>query len=172
MVRIRNRIDTEQEKIYNSALKDLASGKISSIRATAEYYGLKYETLKDRKKGAGNRVEAHERQQNLTSQEEKAIVRWICKVDDWGWAPKVDYVKQIVLGFKRSHGPEVQNLKLGKNWITRFLNRHPQLASKFATRLDKQRVYASNPIILGHFFQKGFPFIQIITTEPISNNIL
>lgn len=162
MVRICNQIDTEQEKIYNSALKDLASGKISSIRAAAEYYGLKYETLRDRKKGAENRVEAHESQQNLTSQEEKAVVRWISKVDDWGWPPKVDYMKQIALGFMRSHGPEFQNLKLGKNWITRFLNRHPQLASKFATRLDKQRSYASNPIILRDFFHKVSLFIQII----------
>lgn len=43
-------------------LKDLASGKISSIRVVAEYYGLRYATLRDRKKGAESQTEAYESQ--------------------------------------------------------------------------------------------------------------
>jgi len=43
---------------------------------------------------------------------------------------------------------------LGKNWITRFLDRHPQLAGKFSTQIDWQRVFANNPIILRDYFNK------------------
>lgn len=97
-------------------------------------------------------MDAHEDQQNLTKAEEKVIVHWISRVDAYGWPAKLDYVRQMVLGFIRSHG--IRTPVLGHNWITHFLDRHPDLVSKFATRLDKQRSYASNSIILRDFFNK------------------
>ena len=45
---------------------------------------------------------------------------------------------------------------IGKNWISRFLDRHPILSIKFAIRIDRQRAYARNPrIINGHFTKLG-----------------
>ena len=43
---------------------------------------------------------------------------------------------------------------IGKNWITRFLNRHPILSIKFASRIDRQRAYAGNPRIINDHFTK------------------
>ncbi|KAF8241457.1 DDE-domain-containing protein, partial [Wilcoxina mikolae CBS 423.85] len=40
------------------------------------------------------------------------------------------------------------------NWITRFLNRHPILVARFASRKDRQRAYASNPHTIQTDFQK------------------
>ena len=152
MGRVRQRVDASREILFGSALEDLRTGKIGSIRAAAERYGLRYETLRDRKRGTANRALSHEDQQHLTNAEEKAIVAWIGRVDDYGWPPKIEYVKQIAAGFMRSHGKV--KVELGRNWITRFLDRHPSLAAKFATRLDKQRSYASNPLVLRDFFTK------------------
>lgn len=155
MGRLRQRVDKKREALFMAALKDLETGKEPSIRAAAERYGLKYETLRDRKRGAKNRVEAHEDQQNLTYSEEEAIKEWIAKVDGFGWPPRVEYVREMALGFIRSHG--IRNPKLGKNWMTQFLDRHPDLASRFTDRLDKQRAFASNPAILRDSFKKvGF----------------
>jgi hypothetical protein len=127
-------------------------GEKPSIRAAAEHYGLKYETLRDRKRGGKNRLESHEDQQNLTIAEEEAIKEWIGKVDGFGWPPRIEYVQHMALGFIRSHG--ICNPKLGGHWITRFLDRHPDLASRFTNRLDKQRAYANNPEVLLDFFKK------------------
>jgi len=113
---------------------------------------LGYETLRDRKRGTANRAQSHEDQQHLTNAEERVIVACIERVDDYGWPPKIEYVKQIAAGFMRSHGKA--RAKLGKNWITRFLDRHPSLAAKFATRLNKQHSYASNLLVLRDFFTK------------------
>ena len=156
MGRIHQRVNNSREGLFTSALEDLRSGKIGSIRAAAEKYGLKYETLRDRKWGSGNRIGGHEDQQHLTNTEEKAIVAWIGRVDDYGWPPKLDYVKQMAVGFIKSHGIQREEPKLGKNWITRFLDRHPSLTSKFATRLDKQRSYASNLVVIHDFFNKVY----------------
>lgn len=44
--------------------------------------------------------------------------------------------------------------QIGKNWISQFLNRHPILATKLAVRMDRQRVYANNPITISDHFRK------------------
>jgi len=152
MGRIRKRIDEKKEAFFAAALRDLETGKETSIRSAAAAYGLKYETLRDRKRGAKNRLESHEDQQHLTIQEEEAIKEWIARIDDHGWPPCTEYVRQMALGFIRSHG--IRNPKIGRNWITRFLDRHPDLASRFTNRIDKQRAFADNPAILRDFFNK------------------
>ena len=96
----------------------------------------------------------------MTKAEEKAIAAWIGRVDDYGWPPTIEYVKQIAARFMRNNGKG--KMGLGKNWITRFLDRHSSLAAKFATSLDKQRSYASNPVVLRDFFTK---VCQVITYQ-------
>ena len=152
MGRTCKRLDENKESRIAAALQEIKTGQQPSIRAAAEHYGLKYETLRDRKRGAKNRWASHKEQQNLTIDEENAIIEWISKVDGFGWPPRTAYVRQMALGFLRGHG--IHHPTLGKNWITRFLDRHPDLASRFASRLDKQRAYASNPAIIRDFFQK------------------
>ena len=63
-------------------------------------------------------------------------------------------MQEMALGFMQSHG--IQEATLGNKWITRLLDRHPLLASRFTDRLDKQCAYASNPEILRDFFKKVF----------------
>ena len=152
MGRIRQRVYNYQEGLFASDLKDVRRGKIGSIRAAAEKHSLKYETLKDHKRGSANRIGGYENQQHLTNAEENALVARIEWVDDYGWPPKLNYVKQMAIGFIKSHGIQKGESKLEKNWIIRFLDRHPSLTSKFATRLDKKKSYASNPVVIHDFF--------------------
>ena len=44
---------------------------------------------------------------------------------------------------------------IDKNRITRLQNRHPILSIKFASRIDHQRAYASNPRINDRFTKLG-----------------
>ena len=73
MGRVRKRLDDTKEELFAAALHDIETGEARSIRAAAERYGLKYETLRDHKRGARHRLRAHEDQQNLTIEEENAI---------------------------------------------------------------------------------------------------
>ena len=83
---------------------------------------------------------------------EKAIVHWILKLDDFGMPPRVDYLTEAVMELaknEKSRQVQVCSQPQGKNpaqmslirrnWITRFLNRHLELALKFASRIDRQR---------------------------------
>jgi hypothetical protein len=145
------------EKRIQDAITDLDSGKFNEISEAAEAHGLALSTLKDRLGGAVSRQKARLNQQKFSAIEEDAIKGWILKLDDWGFPPHHQYVKDMALDFLQSHG--IPTPVLGKNWLTRFLHRHPDLASKFSTRLDKQRSYASNPRILRDFFTKVPQFI-------------
>lgn len=79
-----------KESLFTKALHDLETGRLPSIRAAADHYGLKYETLRDRKRGALPRSKSHEDQQRLTIAEETAIADWIIKIDDYGWPPRME----------------------------------------------------------------------------------
>ena len=60
MGRVRQRVDSSREILFDSALEDLRTGKMRSIRAAAERYGLQYETLRDQKRGTANRALSYE----------------------------------------------------------------------------------------------------------------
>jgi len=97
---------------------------------------------------------------------EKAIVKWILRLDNYGFPPRLDRLWQMVekLAVKEREALKlrykVEGRKnkvydtIGKNWITQFLNRHPVLASKFAHRMDRQRVFANNPTTIADHFKK------------------
>ena len=56
--------------------------------------------------------------------------------------------------------------RLGRHWITRFLNRNPHLASKFSTQVKKQRIVSSNPKILKQSFEVLGPLIKKHSIQP------
>lgn len=70
-------------------------------------------------------------------------MKWCKRLDDWGFPARIDLLHGMVNSLikKRPGGPTV----VGKHWVSRFLDRHPDLATKYAGRLDRQRSYASNP---------------------------
>ena len=48
----------------------------------------------------------------------------------------------------------IEDRALGKNWITRFRSRHPTLATKQSTRLNRQRALANDPVVFKDYFNK------------------
>jgi hypothetical protein len=149
------------EQHYEAALNGLARGVFSSLQQAAEAYGLPKSSLGHRKNGRQTREIAHQEHQTFTPAAEKAIVKWILKLDDFQFWPRIDnpigMVKHLQkLDFQRQvpvPNFAQQNL-IGKNWITCFLNRHPILAARFASRIDHQRAHASNPQTSRTYFQK------------------
>ena len=100
-----------------------------------------------------SRVEAHEKQQRLTPAEENAIVKWFFSQDDIGFPPRLDMVKDMALHLEKKR-LGVLPPSLGKNWVSQFLKRHPRLALKLSTQLERQRAYANDLEILRDYFAK------------------
>ena len=67
---------------------------------------------------------------------------------------KEEAARQVpVQNFAVGKKPAQSNI-IGKNWVTRFLNRHPNLAVKFASRIDHQRAHAGDPHVINTYFTK------------------
>lgn len=139
----------EREALIKKAIKlteprDEKGRRKVSIEQAAESCGIPKGTLRDRINGAQSRQKAHEKQQALSPLDEKAIIRWIGLLEAFGFPPRLAHVREVATILKGS--------PVGENWITRFLNRHPTLSSKFITNIDSKRIAQSVPEVLKHHF--------------------
>jgi hypothetical protein len=118
-----------------------------SIRCAAAKYGFPRTTLQTQLQGVRSRSESQAEKQTLTPDEERAIVRWIERLGDMAIPPRVVHVYQKVAAIlsTRPRGGTVPANKtpkgmIGRQWLSRFRDRHTELASRFAGRIDNQRV--------------------------------
>jgi len=106
-----------------------------------------------------SRQKAHVDQQLLIEVEERALVRWMKRLDDWGFPPWLDMVKEMarMLVGKKEEGlisMEGGSIDLEKNWLSRFLERHKDIASRYSSNLERQRAYANDPKTINNYFRK------------------
>lgn len=158
----------EREQRIAKAIKAYHSGKYSSLSKTADICGVPRTTLSRRLNGGTTRQLAHTKQQLLTLSEERAIVRWIYNLEASGFPPRIEHVKEAALLLK---GKELDE-NIGKNWMTRFLNRHPQLVTKFSSQFDKKRIVANDPALISDHFRKIAKLKQEFgITDPLTYNM-
>ena len=140
----------QREEALQQAIKAMKEGRFSSQRRAAEAYGVHYSTLRRRLKGSTSRQKAHIKQQLLSPADEKAIVRWIVRMEEFGFPPRVSHVKEAISLLKGGTGEYTD--KIGRNYLTRFLDRHPDLVAKLSSSFDKRHMKASQPeTIRKHF---------------------
>jgi len=88
----------------------------------------------------------------LSPPEEKAIVRWIFKLDEWGFPHRLAHVKEAIALLK--YGPESMETyhEIGAYYISRFLDRHPKVVAKINTSMEADRMKANDlQVIQAHF---------------------
>lgn len=155
MARVKLRKNSEAEKRISLALNALHSDKNLSIRAAGRKYGVPRTTLTNRYYDrAKPKTEVHVQQQLLTAEEEIAIERWISRLDDIGIPPKVSHLYQIVTSILRKRDTTNTPADVGHHWITRFLNRHPNNAYRYSSRIENERAAAGKPETINSFFNR------------------
>ena len=80
------------------------SKQLTSIRRTADAFNLPYTTLRDRLTGAISRQQARTMQQNLSSEEEITLVRWITRLTNTGFPASPKLVLEMAEEIRREHG--------------------------------------------------------------------
>ena len=113
------KVPTQLEK----ALKAWNAKQFSSLRKCAEAFAVPYSTLQGRVIGGRKSYSyAHISHQLLSPPEEQSIVDWIEVLDKWGLPLRVEMVTDLAIKVLISAG---RDPKLGRHWISRFLDRHP-----------------------------------------------
>lgn len=155
MPRVKYRQDSEAERNITLALDALRSDKTPSIGAAGKRYGVPSTTLTNRYYGrAKPKREAHLQQQLLTLEEETAVERWIGRLDDIGIPPMVQHLHEIVLAILCNRPSGISDPKVGRHWISRFLNRHPDIAYRYSSRIENERAAAGKPGTRNSFFNR------------------
>ena len=137
-----------KEAAIQAAILDYRTGRWPSIRASADFHRVHYSTLSRRLKGAQPRNLSHPDSQLLTPNQEDVLSDIILKLDDWGHPLKSAQVRSLAQYMQPSDTRQYP----GSHWLPRFLNRHPTLASRLATRINRERASQDNPAVLAEFF--------------------
>lgn len=89
-------------------------------------------------------------------EEENAIQALIGRLDDIGIPPKLSYLYQMAVSIicQRSFSELGSKVKIGEHWLTHFLNRHPNLAYRYAARIDNEWAFEGNRETVNHYFNR------------------
>ena len=86
----------DKEARIKKAIHAVKSRDFPSLRRTAEAYDIPLTTLRRRLAGGISCALAHESQQLLTVAEEKAVVRWIYRLEEFRLPPRTQHVREAV----------------------------------------------------------------------------
>ena len=148
----------QHEQAFEQAIEDLENGVFDTIAAAARVYNLDRTTLSRRVKGTTNRSAAHTEQQILSPEQESLLAQWILQLEDTGHAVGHAQVKDMAVQILRFSG---KSHTVGKNWVTRFLQRHPEIHTKTGKKIDVLRLNGTTSEIL----RAWFPFLQGVLTQ-------
>ena len=159
MTRPKNPAAAEKEARLQEAITAVKDNQFT-CHAAALIFNVPRRTLYDRVNGGKKpRNLAHEHDQNLTHDEEKELVRWITRLTISGYAPRYETLRRLAEIIRerrvKPDGDKVQvNVydKIGKEWVPRFLQRHPELASVRPRSIDSSRIKAASPERLQRWF--------------------
>jgi hypothetical protein len=140
-----------QEGKISLALSDIKYGRVKSIREAARLYAIPRATLQTRAHGVVSMIERRHPRHKLTQLEEDSLTEWILSMDTRGAAPRpatVAEMANILLAARGCYPPPT----VGKNWSSTFINRRPELRTRFSRRYDYQRALNEDPKSIRQWF--------------------
>jgi hypothetical protein len=160
MVRKRSERAAERREKAELALKDLGAGVFTSVKSAARAYGAAEATVRGRWKGGRSQAEGNEWQQLLTSNEERALVKWITELTVNGFPPRAQTIREMAEEIRRRRVTAINDASIelvhydpiGMQWSARFLARHPELQCIYARRIDVARLKESTPETIQEWF--------------------
>jgi hypothetical protein len=144
-------MDTESRT--QAALYVLRKGEISSIRRTAAIYNISYERLRRRHLGIQSRSTFNASKRKLTPAEEETLIQWILSMDKRGFPLRPATVTEKANLLISNRGSEPIEQHVGERWIYGFLNRHPEVKTRFSRRYDYQRAKCEDPKVIQPWFE-------------------
>lgn len=141
-------IQTQEARII-LAIEALRTSKTLSRRAAAKLYDMPYSTLSDRINGHTSIRDRRPANQKLTKLEEEVIIRYILDLDERGFGPRLASVEDMANFLLETRGAR----RVGKLWAHRFVQRQPELKTRFNRVYDFQRALCEDLELIGAWFR-------------------
>ena len=177
MTRPKNQESTKTEARLQQAITAYKENKNNpkvSLQSVARDYDVPRQTLKDHLDRKQPRNKAQENTMQLTHAEEKELVRWITTLTECGYAPRYRTVRELaeiirnrrVCGINDDSIQLVNYGKLSKDWVTRFMSCHPQLASVCRKCIEASRIKDISVERLTKWFEDLHQIIEEYKIKP------
>lgn len=140
----------ERDERIRRALQALQDNPQLSLTQAAREFSVAKSTLSDHKKRHTSRATTRHSNAKLTYHQEAVLGRLI-QSSQHQFRP-VHYSEVRVLANKMAIENRRSVSPVGKNWVTKFIQRQPDLRSRRELHLEMERVSASNPAIITSWF--------------------
>ena len=138
-----------QEARILLAIQAIRTNQEMSIRCTAKTYDVPQTTLRDRMKDCVSKVEERNARHNLTPTEEEILVRYILDLDSRGFPSRINDVRDMADLLRK-----VRHVKpVDKQWPYNFVQRRPELKTRFSRAYDFQRALCEDPDQINAWFR-------------------
>ena len=137
-----------QEDAMAEAILDITENGLSLSQAAQKREVLKT-SLSNRFRGQTALADQIQPSQVLSKSQEARLVTWILGQESIGYAPSHSQIRACVLGLLYQQG---STPKLGHNWVSRFIQRYPELKTKTGRRQEANRFNSFTPKAVHWFF--------------------
>ena len=126
------------------------------MREAEKLYGIPKSTLSDHVTGKSSRAYAGA-PRSLSDEDEVEIVITCQVLAEMGFPLNVYYVGNVIKDYLAQQGksnPFGDTGIPGRDWWSRFLSRHPELAKRRPQHLSRKRAEANDPAVLDEWFER------------------
>ena len=157
-----------KETRIQMALNAYKNSQYESLQKAASAYDVPRTTLRRRIAGIASRAEQPANCQKLSNTEESTLSKWILDMDKRGLPLQLSTVRHLAQLLVTARLPSTT---IGENWVNRYVQRHPELKSKYTRKYDYQRAKCEDPKLIQAWFTRVQETIQKygILTEDIYN---
>lgn len=124
------------------AISDYENRRFTSIRSAAAANSVDRKTLTRRLNGGVSRAIAAEPKQLLSNEQEHRLVQWILDLEAQGHPPSFTQLRELVTLVQDDSG---STIRIGQHWISRFIQRHPEIHSKVGRKIHGLRSQSTTP---------------------------
>jgi hypothetical protein len=146
-------LQLQKEGRLNLSKQALQLKQISSCSKAAVLFNVPRSTLHDRVHGALPQATANLKKRKLDTLEEQALVEWILDLNQRGFPPQIIDVRRMADNLLAARGQQPPPQPVGYKWASRFVNRQPELQTKWNRKLNSQRARCQDPAIINAWFK-------------------
>jgi hypothetical protein len=127
---------TSKEGRISLATAAIQRHQIHSGRAAAIAYNVPRSTLQTRLNGIQPKQGSRSKNRKLLEHEEEVLVSWVYSMEQRGYPAHIIDVKRMAEALIGNRGYSTSLPALGKNWIYKFLAKHPDLDPRLSRSLN------------------------------------
>ena len=134
------------------AIEAFYKGQFSSKTACAKAFDVPPRTLMTRLNGTVSRQHSVANSRKLSNTEEESLKNRILDMDKRGLPLQISNVRHLAQLLLSAWSKPSKDLSISVKWVSRFIQRHPELKSKYTRQYDYQRAKCEDPELIKGWF--------------------